>query len=842
MSVKGARVALALALAAASACKPSLDTPRAYACTADRDCVGAGWVCGLEGFCVLPSDPSARACHDDSLCAVDAGWRCGLDERCYDRLDAGAISCRRDAGVSGSQGGDCAPDWVCGLEGRCHAQGDVEPWLCAADSDCAGAWRCASTGSCVDSSQDNLMTPAHDLTGGAKLNPLALSGMDPSHFSACGESPEFDRMSLAKTTNGQVRVGYLDPVSDGAFAWKSGSVNIAPDDEVAISNGFMLSGTATLFVGGPTTGLRSYDVSRTAVSPDAGLLVAPPQLVGRWVVGTSGYGASIVDGGSFVVKFPGYSAAVEALPPPPAGGPILDVQAIVDDNDTNDVQVFVAVGGGIYVSPPDLMPSANPNWSAVGDESMNCSCGNPCRFGITREISSLRYEGGALAYVGTKFQSVGPQNYATTFMGFIDRTNGSVGAADTVCNHQAPALQCDVQCPPGETFEDYGTAAIFPPALWVQCQNIFKAHVRYLLTATPNGQPGDCTPTQLRGGSTFITHDPAAGLVGPVPPPTDATFVRAGSAGRAWVGPRFTAEHPVFLDRVPAAVLAIPDAGVFFAAGPWAAAAIAGGGLVTHVAPWGPAASGVDGVGSWVVTEQGTVLDVGPQPDGGFVAPVAVLAGDTMSVQPPVNALLAPQVDGGVQLVVTSNDTLYAAPDTVPPVLLLERLVVLAGNPIIAIAPTEPSAEGASLYALTPGGLFRVDATGDSRWRATEVAVPALDYVRVFTEAHQTRLGARDGTVYALPSRVLLSGPLPDQREALDYAQICGTVFALTAGLGAEGPALYRIEPGSGWVSQVALDGDFSGTEGARLFVVGHTLFAATAFGAVEAAQVLGCP
>jgi hypothetical protein len=840
--------ALLAGLLAAAACKPDLDVPRAYACASDTDCVGAGWVCGVEGFCVLPSVPSPRACHDDSLCAVDAGWRCGLDERCYDRLDAGAIACRRDAGVIGTQGGDCAPGWVCGLEGDCHAQSDVQAWSCSADSDCSGGWRCASTGACVDAAGDGLTTPAHDLVAAQKLNPIALSGMDPAHFSACREDFDFSSLMFAKAANNQVSVGYLAARSPVAFTSRTGSVTLAADDQVAISGLSMQAGTAALFVGGPTTGLRSFNVSTTAIASSASVLVAPPQSVDRFAVGVSGYGAALVDGGAFAVYFPGRTLPVEALPPPPAPGPINDVQAILDDNLTNGVRVFVAAGGGIFTSPPDpsVNPSANPNWSAVGDSSMSCGCGG-CMFGASRVMTSIRYEGGALAYLGSKFQQVGPMELETDYIGFIDRSMGDTGAGgDPVCNGQAPALQCDTRCPPGELFEDYGPAALSPqpPALWVQCQNEFHAHVRYLLTATPNGQLGDCTRAPIHGGSTFVTNDPASGLVGPVPPMTDEDFVRAGTSGRAWVGPRFTAEHPIFLDRAPAAAFNVPDAGVLFAAGPWAAVATAQGGLTTFQAPWGTTASGVDGLAHWVVTEQGTVLELAPRPDGGFAAPIAVLAVETPSVQPPVNALLVPEADGGAQLVVTSNDTLYAAPRPQPgqPTMLPERVVVLAGNPIIAVAPTAPRAEGASLYALTPGGLFEVDATGDTRWRATEVVVPPLDYVRVFTEGPQTRLGARDGTVYALPSRVLLTGPLPDDREALDYAQICGTVFALTAGLGVEGLALYRIEPGVGWVPQVPLDGDFSGTDGAKLLVVGHRLFAATALGAVEAADVDGCP
>jgi hypothetical protein len=836
-------VVLVVGAAVLVACKPSLDVPRAYACRSDGDCVG-GWVCGLEGFCVLPSTPSPRACHDDSLCAVDAGWRCGLDERCYDRLDAGAIACRRDAGVNGTQGGDCAPGWACGLEGNCHALSDVEPWSCAADSDCGGGWRCASTGRCVDSTGDELVTPAHDLMGAAKLNPLALSGMDPNLFSACREGADFDPMFVAKTTNGSVSVGYLAPRTDAGFAWRAGSVTLGSGDQVAVSNGPMLAGTASLFIGGPTTGLRSFDVSVTTVSSTASLLVAPPQSVDRFVLGSRGYGAAIVDAGSFVVRFPGRTLPVEALPAAPESGPIKDVLAIVDDNLTNGVRIFVAVGGGIYTSPPDpsVNISGNPNWSAVGDNSMNCGCGG-CRFGVTRSVSSLRYESGALAYVGAQYQSVGGRQLEKDYVGFIDRSLGDRGDGGVLCNQQAPALQCTSPCPPGEVFEDYGTAQLAPPALWVQCQNPFHAHVRYQVTATPNGQPGECMSTPIHGGSTFVTNDPSAGLVGPLPPPTDEVFVRAGTSGRAWVGPRFTLERPVFLDRAPAAVFDVPDSGVMFAAGPWAAVAVAQGGLSTFPAPWGSTASGVLGVGHWAVTEQGTIVELIPRGDGGL-APVAVLAGDTPSARPPVNALIAPQVDGGAQLVVTTNDTLYAAPrpEREQPIMLPERLVVLAGNPIIALATAEPSNEGVRLYALTPGGVFEVNATGDTRWRATEVAVPALDYMRVFTEGHQTRLGARDGTVYALPSRVLLVGPLPDNREALDYAQVCGTVFALTLGLGTSGLEVFRIEPAAGWVPQVSLDDDFTGDDGAKLLVVGHTLFAATAFGAVEAADVGGCP
>jgi hypothetical protein len=813
-------------------CKPDLDTPRAYACKTTDDCVGAGWVCGLEGFCVDPSQPSPRTCQDDSLCAVAQGWRCGLDERCYDRLDAGAIACRRDAGVDGTDGGDCAPGWVCGLEGSCHAANDAQGWQCLSDSDCAAQWRCAATNSCVDSSADELVTPAHDLSGVAQLNPIALSGMDERRFSASSLSLGFTDALIARTIGSTVNVGELHTETEFTFAWRDGGMAVSPGEAIAVSTGGMV-GQGSLFAGSPSTGWRVAEISSTGVSAAPQALVAPPQSVDRFVTTSSGYAAAIVDGGTFVLALDGNG--LHALAPPPVGAGASDVLAIFDEW-TNALRVFVAAGDGIYTYPPERdVVAVDSNWSGVGDSTTT----RACSFGpslTTWGFGGLRYEQGALSYVVTRIRSVGPTQQVSTAVGLIDRTQGAPDGGD--CDGRSPVLEC-VPCEMDEELEDFGTASLLPPTLWTQCRTAFGAHARQLLTAGP--PQGDCTRTPAPAGSSFVTDDPNGGLVFTVPPVTDDAFVRAGAGARAWVGPRFTQEHPVFLDRVPQAVVAVPGIGPVLGADQWIGVPLPEAGLAMHLSPWVTTLSGVGGRSNWVVTKDRAVFDV----DAGFsLSPRALVLSDTPQLEAPVHSVVAPELDGGVQLVVTSNDALYAAPLSVDgqPVALPRRLVVFAGNPITGLAAAQPTAAGASVYTLVPGGLFRVDATGDTRWRASEIVLPLLDFISVFTEGGRSRIGARDGTVYALPSRVQLVGPLPDGHLALDFAQVCGTVYALTAGDPSGLLEIDRIEPHVGWKPQQLLDSDFVFGEDARLFVAGNLIFAASPNGAVLAAQVDGCP
>jgi hypothetical protein len=82
------------------------------------------------------------------------------------------------------------------------------------------------------------------------------------------------------------------------------------------------------------------------------------------------------------------------------------------------------------------------------------------------------------------------------------------------------------------------------------------------------------------------------------------------------------------------------------------------------------------------------------------------------------------------------------------------------------------------------------------RWSTQEVPVAGGDWLELWSDGERARIGYRDGTVYALPSRVRIASPLAlvGQQQILvnDYFQLCRVPFAITTN------GLYQLQPPTG--------------------------------------------
>lgn len=100
----------------------------------------------------------------------------------------------------------------------------------------------------------------------------------------------------------------------------------------------------------------------------------------------------------------------------------------------------------------------------------------------------------------------------------------------------------------------------------------------------------------------------------------------------------------------------------------------------------------------------------------------------------------------------------------------------------IALAPDSLGARYAGGYVVASGRLYRFRADNAVVWRTDEVLVSDEEAVEVLFDGPRARVALRDGSVVALPGRVLVAPPT--SARVLDFEQQCQHTFALTeAGL-----------------------------------------------------------
>lgn len=236
----------------------------------------------------------------------------------------------------------------------------------------------------------------------------------------------------------------------------------------------------------------------------------------------------------------------------------------------------------------------------------------------------------------------------------------------------------------------------------------------------------------------------------------------------------------------------------------------------------------------WIVGSGGQVGDLSQGSIG--VRVIANVAPTANTPKAPFHGTTAPLPDGGIELMVAAFDSVLSADVTListqqfaPQAELQTRAVPSPGIAITSFAAVQSLDPDAGViaraFALSPSGLFQLDAFEQNRWVSTPVPLPPGPWQAVWTESHYARVGYRDGTVYSLPSRTLLALAFDGGTGVEDFAEFCGRTYALTAN------GLFRLDPTDAsigaWTAmndpllgEIALDHESSGLVGGRLYPV----------------------
>lgn len=230
-------------------------------------------------------------------------------------------------------------------------------------------------------------------------------------------------------------------------------------------------------------------------------------------------------------------------------------------------------------------------------------------------------------------------------------------------------------------------------------------------------------------------------------------------------------------------------------------------------------------------------------------------------VGPPFASAVTALPEGGTLLLLSAQEALFAADVTATaqaalPLEQLERAPVLE---VVAVPLTrgrigsltatgfEVDASKHARYAkgflVASSRLFQFRADNPVVWRLDELELEPAEVVRLWRDGAKARVGYRDGSVYALPSRAKVAPALqPGATQVQDFADVCGRVLALsTSGLFHltvdDGTTLGRWEP-------VALSTDPTPQAyvGARLRAVGGAVQLLLADGQVWKVSGFACP
>jgi hypothetical protein len=265
----------------------------------------------------------------------------------------------------------------------------------------------------------------------------------------------------------------------------------------------------------------------------------------------------------------------------------------------------------------------------------------------------------------------------------------------------------------------------------------------------------------------------------------------------------------------------------------------------------------------WIVQSDGLITDTAHFTSHG-PALVATLDPTADPFRPPLQAVLLSLPNGSSQLVISSFDellgadmtSLVAALDGVDagvltgieliPAAVDARAVPFPKSPILSFIATASGSTDAGLfggYALTANGLAEFSAVTQQHWNSQAVDVPQGDWIAVADEGGRARLGYGDGSVYSLPSRVLLVGSFTDGTAVSDYASLCGETIALTSSGVYSLVASGGTATGGQWVpvdlSGAAIRGSSpAGLSGGKLYAPGPEL---DVFGRVGTVAQITC-
>lgn len=772
------------------------------------DCTG-GWTCGFEGTCIDPAVASPLRCGTDAHCG--AGWNCGPSGICFDRRDAGAVPCR--LGITT----DCDDGWRCGLENVCHPLDAGAPYLCKEDRDCEARWRCGPDGECVDAISDALRPNADaGLPFGGSIHPTLprrladlVSARQKAGITSCDGVRSATTVSLL---HGRTLTKWVEfaggfpidctPITDGGkYPELAGEQRelVLPDRPVELVD----QGPYTL---GVLADGGLFKVSYVAQQALAFATLAAPFPVRH--VRAHNADAVAVFGDQAIAIYDGTSFEVAPLTLPDAG-PITVHDAVFFQDQARTSILYAGTEQGLLMSVRD-MAGFRP-WAVI-----YADCIKP--FAVLRVVP----------FDGADFSAaVMRQTIATRSQVELVRLESEMLPSPILCETERLADGLFVD-PVGTACRVSATTLQLFPVLEA-AQETFDAYVQ---EPTPDG--GTIIST------CFVT--PRFGFRGPLAANTRisttsaSTFASTDEHGALWLSgfkgglgfepatlsslPR-TAGGPV--DRatvsVPTAeaaeVMSIP----IYAARYRRLPAL---GFVRDD-------QGIDPLGrvlgepSWILSETvlplGTVLVVMHSETRGTIAHLPPALQRT-----PARAAVATVPGGRTTLVVSTGDLLSHADVTaVPPggvdTTELHRAAQLkfATSPLpsgtitsLVAVPggAQPQSSYLLAYLIASGRVFRVRADNPVVFRSDEVIIEPNEAIAVWADASRARVGFASGTVYGLPSRARLAGPVPGSSPVRQYESVCGHTFALTD------DALYRLVAGDlpvGEWQRVPLDSDDAG-------------------------------
>lgn len=688
-----------------------------------------------------------------------------------------------DAGVP-----ECPDDFRCGLEGYCHPVGVPDSYLCNDDRDCEGGWLCSFDGVCRDATAELLRPEAQLRFTAQQINPLLPVEM-PAAVAATVASGDTAYLAFVPADGG---VKVVTRSLSNPFHVESMTPSpLPPSEHLGVAADMALYSLD----GGHLYGLRGGSSSDALLDGSLDRLTLIPGSLGfPLLFGSARY--SSVDAGQpapplWIGSKDAPAAIMDVVGIGQGDGPACALAAtnaglfVAERNSTGS---FVQADGGTSAT---LSPEA---WVPLSLEGFR----NTCSGAIWSQPLRLYPSATLLAVEGI---SEGLRETSQVALYQADpsgtpRTALGGCPAPLTCGGQVPALLVVGPCPDvcGLDSDIVDVRPVWvdsEPQMEVRCRSRAAELERVLRIRGSAGAYSTCEAQPAKGASSFYFDTIRAAPVKP------GRLAYRGKHGQLWLTSNSGELVPLTLDRAPEALVELTDGGVRTFDQELYARGSPGLGLLAFPRrAFAPAQAGatIAGQPTWVVFDDGVVRDVAV-PEDAAPRPLAFLSADVTSFDPPYTGTLASTADGGTMLVVSSLDSVLAAPIPQPgsppgpgpqQVELELKVVPFSRSPILSIAPIPPSTGGAwlSAYVLTEAGLFLLTADSETRWRTREVLIPDGEPIRVWMDAERGRLAYRDGAVYSLPSLVQIAAalePEPGQPapRLVDLAVVCGTPVAL---------------------------------------------------------------
>lgn len=758
-----------------SACpeRAGLGDARAWRCTpgtGTAECTG-GWECQVDGFCHDPAVGAALPCASNTDCI--GGWHCGVEGECYDRSTVTDVACRAD-GFEGQS--DCAPGWRCGLEETCHQEGVAAAYLCTNDGHCEAGWRCGVDGRCIDVANDALRPPSATLSSAVKVSPLTPG--DPAHISIDSLSQQTivyfdaDKVTVLRegsgfpakwseaswTYSGLVRAVGLRKTVYGVTAGNQ-FVRFDEGSSAAQSYAFPFVPTQLTAMDGTYSGLIGWDATRVGFARfESG---QPPATASySFPTGTQIHHVASTPAGSF------YASTSRGV----------FVARFLQQN-------FVHPIGNAVSPTPVFVPLG---LSGVANAQCN-SQGGTVRFMHIEESGSFSVLTVALdTATGVKVQQ------------FVSSTHASAGS-DCLGFGYAPTTSPCAPCEPTETFVDVTSS-------YSNSNGKVITDVHTYCRADRADGSTELLRRQLRS-SCATSLLPKVELDAEIRPtfPLAGEYQRVGGSAGGLVS---SDGHLIRKDSARLMHLHLFTAPNGFGIGKdgpiatWhsehfdqdSAYLSTSAGLSDHQVGI------IAGVKNW----PGFVMRTGPA-EGlqifkeDSLEPVADLTGSPSQGAAGARAEKFDLPDGGVYMVATARDAIYGGElsgdrdggyagvldvrDAPLPLGRIRSLAVAEPGPATLTPEGQPFLTG---YVLSQGRVFQFRASTPLVWRSHEMTTYPAWPRAVWTDADRGRVGYEDGTVFALPSKVVIAPPIPG--GVRDFTSLCGDSFALAA------TGLFRLE------------------------------------------------